>query len=130
MRSPVGGWGDLLRHPPMPAPVRVTVLLFGLLALLFALATVHRLVSDSGSIGAAAFFAVMAVASVGVAAALVTRRRWAAYPAFALSALLAVASLGMFGAITVVGIGLLAWVLVALNGTAARVWLSGRRRLR
>ncbi|KIR62013.1 hypothetical protein ABUL04_14630 [Micromonospora harpali] len=125
-----GGYGDLLGSPPMPGPVRVTVLVFAVLTLLFALATVHRLLVEDGSLGAAVFFATMAAACALVAGALAARRPWAAYPAYALSGLFAAASLGLFGAITIVGLGLLAWVLWSLNTRPAREWLSGRRRLR
>ncbi|RIV41164.1 hypothetical protein [Micromonospora radicis] len=126
----VRGYGDLLRYPVMPAPVRLTVLVFGLLMLLFALATVHRLVTDGGSLGAAVFFAVLAVASALVTAALAGRRVWAPYATYALAGLLAAASLGLFGAITCVGLALLAWVLWALNARASRDWFGNRRRLR
>ncbi|GGM28145.1 MULTISPECIES: hypothetical protein [Micromonospora] len=120
----------LLQHPPMPGTVQATVLIFALLALLFALATVHRLVAEDGSLGAAGFFAAMAGASTLVTVALAGRRRWAAYPTYVVTILLATASLGLFGAITIVGLGLLAWVVFALSTRAARDWLSGRRRLR
>ncbi|GIJ20586.1 hypothetical protein [Micromonospora lutea] len=130
VRAPGGGYGDMLRPPTTPTPVRVTVLAFALLALLFALATVHRLLGTSGSLGAVAFFAVMATACALVAVSLATRRRWAPYPAYALAGLLAAASLGLFGAITLVGLGLLAWVVVALNTHVARDWFRGRARLR
>ncbi|TCB98442.1 hypothetical protein E0H26_08665 [Micromonospora zingiberis] len=126
----VRGYPDLLRYPVMPTPVRVTVLVFGLLSLLFALATGHRLLTEGGSLGAAVFFAVLAVGCLLVAASLITRRPWAPYPAYALAGLLAAASLGLFGAITCVGLGLLAWVLWALNTRASRDWFGGRRRLR
>ncbi|MEV6692099.1 hypothetical protein AB0M35_11605 [Micromonospora sp. NPDC051196] len=114
----------------MPTPVRITVLVFALLSLLFALATAHRLLTEGGSLGAAVFFAVMTVACLLVAAGLVARRPWAPFPAYALAALLAAASLGLFGAITCVGLGLLVWVLWALNTRASRDWFGGRRRLR
>ncbi|MEU6022927.1 hypothetical protein ACGFIK_05925 [Micromonospora sp. NPDC048871] len=124
------GYPEVLRYPVMPTPVRITVLVFGLLSLLFALATVHRLLTEGGSLGAAVFFAVMTVACLLVTTALATRRAWAPFPAYALAGLLAAASLGLFGAITCVGAGLLAWVLWALNTRASRDWFGGRRRLR
>ncbi|MER5705542.1 hypothetical protein ABT023_26860 [Micromonospora sp. NPDC002296] len=131
LRPPrAGGYDGALRRPPMPGTVLTTVLAFALLALLFALATVHRLLAAEGSLGAAVFFAVMALTCAFVAFSLSGRRPWAAYPAYAASGLFAVASLGMFGAITIVGVGLLAWVLWALNSRSAREWLSGRHRLR
>ncbi|WP_320069817.1 hypothetical protein [Micromonospora sp. RTGN7] len=125
-----GGSAYLLRRPPMPGPVLVTVLLFAFLALLFALATAHRLLAQDGSLGAAMFFAVMAVTCAFVAFSLFGRRPWARYPAYALAGLFAAASLGLFGAITIVGVGLLVWVLWSLNTRTARQWLTGRRRLR
>ncbi|MFI1197159.1 hypothetical protein ACH4T9_28420 [Micromonospora sp. NPDC020750] len=131
LRPPhAGGYDGVLRRPPMPGPVLATVLAFALLALLFALATVHRLLAEDGSLGAAVFFAAMAATCAFVAFSLSGRRPWAAYPAYVSSGLFAVASLGMFGAITIVGVGLLAWVLWALNSRSAREWLSGRHRLR
>ncbi|WP_433532958.1 hypothetical protein ACQPYA_13685 [Micromonospora sp. CA-263727] len=130
VRAPGGGYGDMLRHPAMPTPVRVTVLVFALLSLLFTLATVHRVLVEDGSIGAAVFFAVMAAAGTLVAVGLAVGRPWSPYPAYALAGLLATASLGLFGAITFVGLGLLAWVLWALNSRASRDWFRGRRRLR
>ncbi|PZG17740.1 hypothetical protein C1I95_14880 [Micromonospora craterilacus] len=130
VRAPGGGFGEMLRYPAMPTPVRVTVLVFALLSLLFALATVHRMLAQGGSLGAAVFFAVMATACALVAVSLAVRRPWAPYPAYALAGLLAAASLGLFGAITVVGLGLLVWVVCALNIRASRDWFSGRRRLR
>ncbi|GIJ10933.1 hypothetical protein ACFFMR_17250 [Micromonospora andamanensis] len=130
VRAPGGGYGDMLRPPTTPTPVRVTVLAFALLSLLFALATAHRALAATGSLGAVAFFAVMAAACALVAVGLATRRRWSPYPAYALAGLLAAASLGLFGAITIVGLGLLAWVVVALNTRVSRDWFSGRRRLR
>ncbi|MFF5218846.1 hypothetical protein [Micromonospora sp. NPDC000442] len=130
VRASGGGYGDMLRPPTMPTPVRVTVLAFALLSLLFALATVHRSLAATGSLGAVAFFAVMATACALVAVSLAARRRWAPYPAYALAGLLAAASLGLFGAITVVGLGLLAWVVLALNTRVSRDWFGGRGRLR
>ncbi|KXK59522.1 hypothetical protein AWW66_23810 [Micromonospora rosaria] len=130
VRAPGGGYGDMLRYPAMPTPVRVTVLVFALLTLLFALAAVHRLVVETGSLGAAVFFAAMAGACALVTVSLAGRRPWAPYPAYVVSVLLATASLGLFGAITIVGLGLLVWVLWALNTRASRDWISGRRRLR
>ncbi|EEP69676.1 hypothetical protein MCAG_00003 [Micromonospora sp. ATCC 39149] len=131
VRSPRGGgYGDMLRPASMPGSVRVTVLAFAVLTLLFALATVHRLLVEGGSLGAALFFATMAAACALVAGSLSARRPWAAYPAYTLSGLFAAASLGLFGAITIVGVGLLAWVLWSLNTRPARDWLGGRRRLR
>ncbi|MDG4797148.1 hypothetical protein [Micromonospora sp. WMMD1082] len=130
VRASGGGYGDMLRPPATPTPVRLTVLAFALLSLLFALATVHRLLAETGSLGAVAFFAVMATACGLVAVSLAGRRRWAPYPAYALAGLLATASLGLFGAITIVGLGLLAGVVGALNTRAARDWFGGRRRLR
>ena len=130
VRAPGGGYGDMLRHPAMPTPVRVTVLVFALLSLLFALAAVHRTLAEEGSLGAVIFFAVMATACASVAVSLTVRRPWAPHLAYALAGLLATASLGLFGAITVVGVGLLAWVLWALNVRASRDWFNGRRRLR
>ncbi|PZF99854.1 hypothetical protein [Micromonospora endophytica] len=129
VRAPGGGYGDMFRYPAMPTPLRVTVLVFALLSLLFTLATAHRLIAG-GSFGAAVFFAVMAVACALVALSLVGRRPWAPYPAYALAGLLAAASLGLFGTITCVGLALLAWVLWACNVRASRDWLGGRRRLR
>jgi hypothetical protein len=114
----------------MPGPVLVTVLVFVLLAVLFALATVHRLLVDDGSIGAAVFFATMAVACAVVAAGLARCRPWAPYPAYVLAGLLAVASLGLFGAITIVGLALFAWVVWSLTSHSTREWLGGPRRLR
>ncbi|WP_245712889.1 hypothetical protein [Micromonospora nigra] len=113
----------------MPGTLRITVLTFAVLALLFALAFAHRLLAD-GSLGATAFFAVLAVACAVVAGALAARRAWAPFPAYALAGLLAAASLGLFGAITVVGLALLAWVLWALNTRPSREWLSRRRHPR
>ncbi|MEV2237167.1 hypothetical protein [Micromonospora sp. NPDC049891] len=130
VRAPGGGYGDMLRPPTTPTPVRVTVLAFALLSLLFALATLHRALATTGSLGAVVFFAVMAVACGLVAVSLAARRRWAPYPAYALAGLLAAASLGLFGAITIVGLGLLTWVVLALNTRVSRDWFSGRRRLR
>ncbi|MGC4807914.1 hypothetical protein [Micromonospora sp. DT233] len=124
----VDGHADVPRRPPMPGPVLATVAVFTLLALLFTLATAHRLVADDGSLGAALFFATMAVTCAFVTFGLFGRRPWARWPACALAGLLAVASLGLFGAITLFGVGLLAWVLWALNTRAARHWLTGRRR--
>ncbi len=108
----------------------VTTLAFVLLALLFALATVHRLLTEDGSIGAAVFFATMGVACALVALGLAGCRPWAPYPAYALAGLFAAASLGLFGAITIVGIALLAWVVWSLTTRPAREWLGGARRLR
>ncbi|WP_341716209.1 hypothetical protein QQG74_19575 [Micromonospora sp. FIMYZ51] len=130
VRAPGGGYGDMFRYPAMPTPLRVTVLVFALLSLLFLLATVHRLVAEGGSFGAVVFFAVLAVACALVALSLAAGRRWAPYPAYALAGLLAAASLGLFGTITCVGLALLAWVLWALNTRASRDWLGGGRRLR
>ncbi|MEO3781025.1 hypothetical protein ABGB16_30360 [Micromonospora sp. B11E3] len=113
----------------MPGPVLLTAVTFVVLVVLFVLATVHRLVDEDGSIGAAVFFAVMAVACAAAALGLSGRRPWAPVSAYVLSGLLATASLGMFGAITIVGVGLLAWVLWALNRRASREWLTGPRRL-
>ncbi|WP_216592444.1 hypothetical protein [Verrucosispora sioxanthis] len=128
VRVPGGGYGDHLRPHPTPTPVRVTVLAFALLSLLFALATAHRSLATTGSLGAVAFFAVMATACGLVA--LAARRRWAPYPAYALAGLLAAASLGLLGAITIVGLGLLAWVVLALNTRSARDWFGRPGRLR
>ncbi|MFF0722438.1 MULTISPECIES: hypothetical protein [unclassified Micromonospora] len=125
-----GGYRDTFRHPATPTPVRLTVLVFGVLALLFALATAHRAVVDGGSLGAAVFFAVMAVACTLVAVSLAARRQWAPYPAYALTGLLAAASLGLWGAITCVGGLLLLWVLWALNTRVSRDWFGRRGRLR
>ncbi|MEG3636039.1 hypothetical protein [Micromonospora palythoicola] len=130
VRASGGGYGDHLRPHPTPTPVRVTVLAFALLSLLFALATAHRLLATTGSLGAVAFFAVMAGACGLVAISLAARRRWAPYPAYALAGLLAAASLGLFGAITIVGLGLLAWVVLALNTRSARDWFGRPGRLR
>ncbi|MFY1576214.1 hypothetical protein ACN26Z_15135 [Verrucosispora sp. WMMD703] len=130
VRAPGGGYGDLLRPPTTPTPVRVTVLAFALLALLFALAMVHRSLAAKGSLGAVAFFAVMATACALVAVSLAARRRWAPYPAYAVAGVLAAASLGLFGAITIVGLGLFAWVAVALNTRSSRDWFGRRGRLR
>jgi hypothetical protein len=130
VRAPDGGYGDMLRPPTTPTPVRITVLTFALLALLFALATAHRLLAATGSFGAVVFFAVMATACGLVAVSLAARRRWAPYPAYALAGLLATASAGLLGAITLVGLALLAWVVCALNTRASRDWFSGHRRLR
>ncbi|NLU78423.1 hypothetical protein HCA58_08530 [Micromonospora sp. HNM0581] len=130
VRPPGGGSGDLLRPPTTPTPVRGTVLAFALLSLLFALATVHRSLAATGSLGAVAFFAAMATACALVSVSLAARRRWAPYPAYALAALLAAASLGLFGAITVVGLGLLVWVVLALNTRDSRDWFGRRGRLR
>ncbi|GIJ25216.1 hypothetical protein Vqi01_03780 [Micromonospora qiuiae] len=114
----------------MPTPLRLTVLAFTLLSLLFALAVAHRLLTEGSSFGAPVFFAVMAAACALVALGLVGRRSWAPYCAYALAGLLAAASLGLFGAVTCVGLALLAWVLWALNTRASRDWFTGRRRLR
>ncbi|TWH69700.1 hypothetical protein JD77_04714 [Micromonospora olivasterospora] len=114
----------------MPGPVLLTAVVFVVLAVLFALATLHRLVDDDGSIGAAVFFAAMAVACAAPALGLSGRRPWAPVAAYVPSGLLATASLGTFGAITLVGLGLLAWVLWALNARASRDWLAGPRRPR
>ncbi|MGC5051419.1 hypothetical protein ACLQ2S_08215 [Micromonospora sp. DT48] len=130
VRASGGGYGDMLRPPTTPTPVRATVLAFALLSLLFALATVHRLLSSTGSLGAVAFFAVMTAACTLVAISLAARRRWAPYPAYALAGLLAAASLGLFGAITIVGLGLLAGVVLALNSRVSRDWFRGHGRLR
>ncbi|GIJ79925.1 hypothetical protein SAMN05443287_102447 [Micromonospora phaseoli] len=130
VRPSGGGYRGLLRQPATPTPVRVTVLVFAVLSLLFTLATVHRLVAGTGSLGAVVFFAVMAGACGLVAISLAARRPWAPYPAYALTTLLAAASLGLFGAITIVGLALLAWVLWALNVRASRDWFGRRGRLR
>ncbi|MBX7267620.1 hypothetical protein KIF24_17310 [Micromonospora sp. Llam7] len=130
VRADRGGYRATPRSPATPTQVRVTVLTFALLSLLFALATVHRLLAETGSLGAVAFFAVMAAACALVAVSLAGRRPWAPYPAYALAGLLAAASLGLFGAITIVGLGLLAWVVLALNVRASRDWFGGRGRLR
>ncbi|MFV2101060.1 hypothetical protein [Micromonospora sp. LOL_024] len=130
VRASGGGYRERLRQPATPTPVRITVLVFAVLSLLFTLATTHRLVAGTGSLGAVVYFAVMAVACALVALSLATRRPWAPYPAYALATLLAAASLGLFGAITIVGLGLLAWVVWALNVRACRDWFGRRGRLR
>ena len=130
VRAPGGGDGDMFRHPAMPTPLRLTVLAFTLLSLIFALAVAHRLLTKGSSFGAPVFFSIMAVFCALVALGLVGRRPWAPYCAYALAGLLAAASLGLFGAITCVGLALLAWVLWALNTRASRDWLRERRRLR
>lgn len=123
-------YGALTQRTPMPGPVLVTALAFAVLTALFALAAVLRVLAEDGSFGAALFFGVMSVACAVVALSLAGRRPWAVIPAYVLSGLLAVASLGLFGAITIVGVGLLGWVLWALTRPASRDWLADRRRLR
>lgn len=109
-------------RPPIPLPVLLTAVAFALLAVLFGLAVVLGLLVADGTVAAAVFFGVFALTCATVAAGLLGRRRWAAPAAYAVAALLAAASLGLFGAITVVGLGFAAWVSWALRPRRSAGW--------
>ncbi|MBO4207967.1 hypothetical protein GSF22_18440 [Micromonospora echinofusca] len=121
--------GRALRSP-MPGVVRGTVVVFGILAVLFVLAAFLHMLIEDGTLAAGIFFVTLALACAVAAAGLVQRRPWAGHLVIVLAGLLFAASLGVFGAITIVGVGLVVWVLWALNRRESREWLTVRVRRR
>ncbi|MEH1015436.1 hypothetical protein V6U90_20265 [Micromonospora sp. CPCC 206060] len=114
----------------MPGAVLTTVVIFGILAVLFILAAFLHMLVEDGTLAAGIFFVTLALACAAVAAGLVQRRPWSGHLVLVLSGLLFAASLGVFGAITIVGVGLVVWVLWALNRRESREWLAVRARRR
>ncbi|WP_244367656.1 hypothetical protein [Micromonospora echinofusca] len=114
----------------MPGVVRGTVVVFGILAVLFVLAAFLHMLIEDGTLAAGIFFVTLALACAVAAAGLVQRRPWAGHLVIVLAGLLFAASLGVFGAITIVGVGLVVWVLWALNRRESREWLTVRVRRR